>query len=496
MQEKLTAITGSMGNFLPEIAIVISLVLLLIAGLFKAGSFNKLYQTLALIFLAIIMVLVVGQWHDVSTLESPLPLFNNMVKLSSVAVFWKIIFVLGAFITIAMGFGNKEFKDKSSEYYLLIFGILLGAHLLVMANNLLTVYLSIELLSITAYILTSFSFNAASKEAAIKYLLFGAAASGVMLFGMSWLYALTGTLTFDDVQFLDGLIKAHALPFTLAAVMTLAGMLYKISAAPMHIWAPDVYTAAPTPVAAYFSIVPKLAGIGILMRWMMVINLFGDSPVNWTIVLAVIAMITIGIGNFSALWQNNVKRILAYSSIAHSGFLVAGLVAYSETAYKAILFYSFVYLLMNMAAFLFINHAEKEWGYTKVEDYKGLINVQPLLGVALVIVMIALTGLPPTGGFTGKFLIFSALWDSYVESGNDWSLYLLIFGLMNTVIALFYYLKLPYYIIFKNAEHKPENQLIFSLQNFLGFFLVVAILLSFFKPDSLMRIINSVSFAF
>ena len=496
LHDKLSIITESIQFFLPEIAIVIAIIVVLIAGLFKSGKLEGFYRAISLLALVGIALLLINQWHYWNDAESGVPLFNNMLRLDAAAVFWKIIFVAGAIFTVLMGYYNQHLKDKSSEYYVLIFSILLGANVLVMAHNLLTIYLAIELLSISAYILTAFPFNSASKEAAIKYLLFGAAASGVMLYGMSWLYAMTGTLSFDNMQFVEKLLMAHSLPFTIATVLTLAGLLYKISAAPMHIWAPDVYTAAPTPIAAYFSIVPKLAGMGILMKWIMSIQLFGNAPVSWMAILSVIAMLTITIGNFSALWQNNVKRILAYSSIAHSGFLLIGLVAFSETAYRAILFYSFVYLLMNMAAFLFINEAERKLGYTKLEDYKGMVNSHPAFAIAMVIVMISLTGLPPTVGFTGKFLLFSSLWESYSHSGNDWAFYLLIFGLLNTVISLFYYLKLPYFIIFKKSETQKEGQLIFSLQNFLGFFLVVALLLLFFKPDSLMRIINSVSFAF
>ncbi|ELR70532.1 NADH-ubiquinone oxidoreductase chain N [Fulvivirga imtechensis AK7] len=493
LHHKLTGINSSLPYFLPEVILVGGIILIVFVGLFNIGKKELLMRVLAAVMLALVLYFDIRQWlHE----DNVRQLFLDMVTLDRAAILWKILFGTGGLFTVLMGFKYRGWYDKSGEYYALMLSVVFGAHLVAMASNLLMIFIGIEVISISSYILTTFSFNKNSTEAGLKYLLFGAAASGVMIFGMSWLYAFTGSLAFTEQSFLEMLMKADALPLIIASLFVTAGLLFKISAAPMHIWAPDVYTSAPTPVVAFFSIVPKLAGFAILVRWMLVIKLFGFSPVDWAAVLAVVAMLTIAIGNFSALWQNNAKRMLAYSSIAHSGFLLIGLVAFSELAIQSLLFYAAIYILMNVAAFIYVSYLEREYNIINIKDYKGFVRTSPLIATVLVVIMISLTGLPPTAGFTAKLLIFSALWDGYAATDHTMMLYLLIFGLLNAVVSLFYYLKIPYFMIFKEGAHEGKAKKLYTIENFLGFFMVLALLILFFKPDGLMRMINSVSFAF
>ncbi|UII30072.1 NADH-quinone oxidoreductase subunit N [Fulvivirga ulvae] len=495
LNDKLRDITSSLSYFQPEFVITLGIILTLIAGLFPKIRKGSPIQFLCLLILAITLFTDIRQWSILG--ENPQHLFQNMLGLDKVAVLWKLLIGAGAFLAVAMGYRGREATNRQGEYYSLLLSVVLGAHLLVMASNLLLVFISIELISISSYLLTAFSFNKSSTEAGMKYLLFGAAASGIMLFGMSWLYAFTGSLHFYQPQFAQMMMNVDTIPLAIGCFLVLGGILFKISAAPMHIWAPDVYTSAPTPVVAFFSVVPKFAGFALLVKWVIIINLFGLSPLSWSSILAVITILTITIGNFSALWQKNVKRMLAYSSIAHSGFLLVTMVAFSELAMQSLLFYAAIYLVMNIAAFMFVHHVERSYGYTDVDQYRGLIKVSVPLAIMIVIIMISLAGLPPTGGFTAKLLVFTSLWESYSTSDNPWMLYLMVFGLANTVVSLFYYLRIPYYMIFKAPEHEADNgKNLFSFENFLGFVMVLALLLIFFKPDGLMRIINSVSFAF
>jgi NADH-quinone oxidoreductase subunit N len=490
--QNLTSIQEDLPLVLPELVLVILLLSVVLVDLIFKDK-PKIIALIVAVGLLLELYLVTQQYLDI---QKPISGFSNLILVDGLAAFWKMIFSVATLLTLAIS-TRRINKERTAEYHALIISILIGANLLAMSSNFLMVFLSIELISIPSYIIASFAFDKSSAEASLKYLLFGAVASATMLYGMSLLYAQTLTLDFTNQQFIDALLKAESLPFIVGAVLVLAGILFKIAAVPFHIWSPDVYTTAPTSVVAFFSVVPKLAGLSILIKVVLVLNLFGQSPVNWITILSIIAMVSMLIGNFSALWQNNVKRMLAYSSIAQAGFLIAGLAAFSESALNNVIFYSTVYMLMNMAAFLIVQYFEKKINIVEVKDYSGLINEFPLLSIMLVIIFLSLTGLPPTAGFTAKFLIFSSVWESYNNIDNQWLLYLVLFGLINTAISLFYYLKIPFYMIFRPSSRERiivKNKL--GFENYLGGILVVAILILFFKPDWLMGLINNISFAF
>jgi NADH-quinone oxidoreductase subunit N len=266
-----------------------------------------------------------------------------------------------------------------------------------------------------------------------------------------------------------------------------------MAAVPMHIWVPDVYQTAPTPAVALFSVVPKVASLIVIFK---IISLFATQFEFIGLILIVISMISMAVGNFSAIWQNDAKRMLGYSSIAHTGFLLVAIIANSVTGAQAFIYYAVVYLIMNFAAFLAVIAIEKQFATTDMRQYAGLGKYMPWMSVLVVVIMISLTGLPPTAGFTAKLLVFSSLWEAYSVSQNGMLLALFIFGLLNTVVALVYYLKIPYYLFFKETDALPGNVPASGvMMNLLGTILVLLLLLLFFKPDWLMDLIYNIKFA-
>jgi NADH-quinone oxidoreductase subunit N len=274
--------------------------------------------------------------------------------------------------------------------------------------------------------------------------------------------------------------------------MALAGFLYKMAAAPLHPWAPDVYEAAPMSVVALFSVVPKLAGLAVLAKFTLALNLFGRSNYDWQFVVCLISIISLTVGNFSALLQKRPKRLMAYSSIAQSGFLLVGVAAFLPSGITFMLFYATIYLLLNYIVFIYLQYFES-LGLESMESFAGIGRQLMWPSVLLLIGFIGLTGLPPTAGFTAKLFIFTSAWEAYELTSKPILLWLLIFGLLNTIISLFYYLRIPFYAFIKKAEsdRKLNNQ---TFENFFALMLVLMVLVLFFKPELLMRWINKINF--
>ena len=308
-----------------------------------------------------------------------------------------------------------------------------------------------------------------------------------MLFGMSLLYGFTQSLDISSYELLKTTQVVGSAPVLLAVIMVLVGIFFKLAASPLHIWSPDVYEASPTFVVAVFSIIPKVAIFTLLLHIGHVFMVFTEVIMLFQLV----TVLSLVIGNFGALWQRNAKRLMAYSSIAHTGFL---LLAYFG-GIQTMAFYLVIYLVMNFSAFALISQMESRYGVTSIPDYKGLGKSNLVMGVLFIIVMIALTGLPPTAGFTAKLVVFSGIWSKYLQLGDSSYLWLFVFGLFNAVISLFYYLKIPYFLFIKNAEdsasHKNKTS---SLLNYLTIILVFVLLLWFFIPGSLMDRIDSINF--
>ena len=361
-----------------------------------------------------------------------------------------------------------------------------------MSTNLVMVFLSLELISISSYILAGFSFDKSGGEGSLKYFLFGSIASAIMLYGFSLLYGFTGTLDFTAQVFFDRLQTQTSPLLMVAGFMAMCGFLFKMAAVPMQPWAPDVYEAAPLPVIAYLSVAPKLAAVGIFAKFILAMHLFGQGEFDWQLIVAAVSILTITVGNLSALSQRNPKRMMAYSSIAQSGFLLVGIAAFLPQGIQFMLFYGAVYLLMNYCVFVYLMYFEGN-GLTSMATYSGLGKKFVWAGAGLTIALVALTGLPPTAGFTAKLLIFSSLWEAFLATDKSLLVWLLIFGLLNTVISLFFYLRIPYYLFLRaGATFADEKK--GGFENLLGFILVVFIVVIFFMPGLLMGLINRINF--
>jgi NADH-quinone oxidoreductase subunit N len=488
LTEQLELIRMSFAFFIPETILTSGMIILLVVGLIRKDA-ATLLTILSIATFLISLIVHVVYW---SVYSSPQNIFSSMLRSDNFSAYLKILIDIAGMLTVIMTWRHKK-QQHLSEYYALVLTVGLGAHLLVMSINLVTVFISLELISIASYALTGFSFSKQGAEGSQKYFLFGSTASAVMLYGFTLMYGLTGTFDFSSTGFADALINKQSSLFLLAGSMSLAGFLYKMAAAPLHPWAPDVYEAAPMPVVAFFSVVPKLAGVGVITRFSLALNLFGQSAFDWQFILCLIAMLTLTVGNFSALWQKRPKRLMAYSSIAQSGFLLVGVAAFLPNGVSFMLFYASVYLLVNYLVFIYLQYFET-FGFDAVDSFAGVGRSFIVPCSLLLVGLIGLTGLPPTAGFTAKLLVFSSTWESYQISGKPVLLWLLVFGLINTVVSLFYYLKIPFYAFVKNRENELKGK-VQTFENFLGAGIVLLILLLFFVPDLLMRWINKINFA-
>jgi len=488
---KLESITNSISYVIPEIILSIGILLLIFIGLFVRSKRTNIIPRTTLLLLIASIVYTVLHWPSY---VSPILLFEGIIRTDDFSAFFKILFDIAGVLTVLMSMKSDEVNNNrfNSEYFTLVISAVLGAHLLSMSVHFIMVFLSLELLSISSYVLAGFSLSKKGAEGSLKYFLFGSVASAIMLYGFSILFGLTGTLDFSSGDFVDRLLNNQSPLILVAGLMSLAGFLYKIAAAPMHPWAPDVYEAAPMPVVAFLSVVPKLAGIAMLAKFSLAVNLFGQSNFDWQIILSVIAILSITIGNFSALWQNNPKRMMAYSSIAQTGFLLIGVVCFSIQGIQFMLFYAGIYLVTNFAVFICLQIFEKH-GITSIQSFSGWGKSQVMVSVLLLVGFVALAGIPPTAGFTAKLFIFTSLWSAYEQTGKDILIWLLVFGLLNTVVSLFYYLKIPYYSFLKTRDTIQSVKKT-PVENYLALILVVLVLFLFIRPDLLMGWLNKINF--
>ena len=351
--------------------------------------------------------------------------------------------------------GGKSRGRGAGEFYTLFLCVVLGMFLMVSAHNLLMVYLSLEFVSIISVVLAAFSTESRrSSEAALKYVVFSGAASGVMLYGMSWLFGVAGSLDVGDIATALTTTGARAAVFV-GVIGTLAGFGYKVAAAPFHMWAPDVYQGAPTPVTAFLSVAPKAAGFAMMIRFF--VQALGANaevvPLDlpWPLVGGLLATLTMTIGNLSALGQNNIKRMLAYSSVAHAGYILMGFSVFDDRGMQAMLFYLAVYCFMNLGAFLVVIAVAERTGSERIEAFRGLGRRAPLLAGAMAIFLFSLTGLPPLAGFIGKFYLFYAL----LQKGGLGYLLLAVVGGLNSVVALFYYARVLRAMYLSEPEGEP-----------------------------------------
>lgn len=452
----------------PEIAVAATLVIIVLFDLILPKRKNIL-PYLSIIGLVVTLFLVIQQFGiDASVFKTSSS--KGMFVTDNFGSFFKVIVLFASLIVVFFSMGSSEVKnasDRHGEYYTLIFGMILGMFFMVSAVDLILIYLSIELLSLSSYVLAGFVKNTIrNSEASLKYVIYGGVSSGIMLFGISLIYGMTGTTNLYNINAIIQLQSFPYITFLIAGLFILVGMGFKISAAPFHFWTPDVYEGAPLPITAYLSVASKAAGFAILIRFIKIVFVGNvDASGNWELldiidwksVVILLSILTMTLGNFTALWQDNMKRMLAYSSIAHAGYLLLGLAVMSNEGITAILVYFIVYAFMNLGAFFVVMLIANKTGSENLDDYKGLGKSIPLLGVTLAIFLVSLVGLPPTAGFIGKMVIFIALVDAKM-------IVVAIIALLNTVVSLYYYIRvLKNLYLVQTEDERPTIKL--SLAN-------------------------------
>ncbi len=440
----------SVRYFVPELILCGAMLLVIIADLVARGQAKKLMAWLAVGALAAATLTALKLYGVGSAL-----LFTDMIAIDPFAVYFKLLFfVTTALVVIVSTISPDTSKVEMGEFAALMLAVAVGLSIMASAVDLLMMVIGLETVSVTSYILAGFlKGNRRSSEAALKYVIYGAASTGVMLYGMSILFGLTGSTNIFAIA--EGLARQE--PYRLATLVAigfvLAGFGYKISSVPFHFWTPDVYEGAPTPVTAFLSVAPKAAGFAMMVRffysglatagangrWLPVAGL------DWPALLAALAAATMTFGNLAAIPQTNLKRLLAYSTIAHAGYMLMGFVVLSDQGVLAVLFYLGVYLFMNLGAFFVVITMAKQARGEDIVHYRGLVWRSPLLAVAMAAFLFSLIGIPPSAGFIGKLYLFAAV----IREKVYW---LAVVGVLNSVVSLYYYARILRAMFFEQAE--------------------------------------------
>lgn len=357
--------------------------------------------------------------------------WGGMIRVDAASFTFQLIVMVGAAITSLFSMYHQEVNDKG-EYFAMLLLSVIGMSMMAASSNIILLYLAIETTAIPLYVLVGFlTKNKFSIESGLKYFLFGAFTSAVLLYGFSLLYGFTGSTHFPEilVAIEAGKISTGLLVFIL--LLTVVGFGAKISVFPFHFWAPDAYQGAPTPIAGYLSTASKAIGFVVIMRFM--VSIFSPEPQSWTLLLAMIATASMFVGNLLALVQKDIKRMFAYSSIAHAGYMLIGVASGTSLGFKATMYYLLAYLFTNLAVFGVIHIVEKSKKSNEIESFHGLMKRSPGIALVFLVAVLSLAGIPPFGGFVSKVLVFMAA----IDAGLIW---LLIIGIVNSIIALYYYL--------------------------------------------------------
>jgi NADH-quinone oxidoreductase subunit N len=439
-------------RFYPEIALTASLLAVVVVDLIVPASRRAVcfwVAALGLITALVFSGLLFG--------AEPGTLFYNMVVLDQMAVFFKVFLILTSLLVLIAAPASMELsKSHLGEFYALLLSVTLAMLLLSSSVDLLMLFLSLEMVSLTSYVMVGYlRYDRQSNEASLKYILFGAVSTGSMLYGITLLFGMTGSTKFSVIR---GLLSSgdmsgiNAVTLLIAAALLLAGFGFKTAAVPFHFWCPDVYTGAPTPVTAFLSVAPKAAGFAVMVRFFFTgLSLTSTavwSPLgtlNWPFLVVILSILTMTLGNIAALRQDNLKRMLAYSSIAHAGYILMGVVVVTPAGLQAILIYLITYLFMNLGAFFVVIEVANGTGSFDLKDYRGLYRRSPFLTIAMTVFMLSLMGIPPFAGFFGKFFLFGAA----VNRNLAW---FAVIGALNSVIAVYYYARVIKSMIIEENE--------------------------------------------
>lgn len=430
---------------MPELIIILTFILVAIFDLF-----NSIQKTVAAWLTIVGCAIALYVSVDMLQAGTEGTEFSNMIQVDKYSLFFNVIFLVSTILVVLISMNYLGHTDRrQGEYYLLILLATLGMMLMAAGNELIVVFLGLELMSLSLYVLAGyFQRSMASSEAGMKYLLLGAFASGFFLYGIALIYGGAGTTSIPKIA--SAITVNATSPLLLSGMFLLVvGFGFKVALVPFHQWAPDVYEGAPTSIAAFISAGPKAAGFAAFLR--IFLEALQNIQSEWIVVVTILAALTMTVGNLVAIAQRNIKRMLAYSSIAHAGYVLVGLAAANKDGISSAMFYLLVYCIMNIGAFGAVILARTEDGESlMISDYAGLGFKKPLLALFMTLMLLSLAGFPPTAGFVGKFYIFR----SAVESGQIW---LVIIGAINTAISAFYYLR----VVVAMYMREPEAELDF-----------------------------------
>lgn len=485
----LDQIIASISVFKPELALALAFLISIIATLF----FDKRWKYSSLFLSSIGIAL--SLFFTIAQLNNPTSGFFGMLIIDDFSVYARVIIQVALFLIILLiqqHFKNKTFGKDLGDIYSILLVAGLGLNLLTLTTNWLLVFIAIETVSISSYILVGyFSETKRQSEAAMKYVLFGSVSAAIMLYGLSLLYGFTGNLDFASPAHIQGLISAPEVMCSIAILFMFTGIGFKLGFVPFHLWTPDVYEGAPTPITAFLSTVPKIGAIVLLSRlfqaWSSSLFYFSELTLFFIIVVAIVTML---VGNLIALRQTDIKRMMAYSSIGHTGFLLMAIVSTQSENPQILLFYLAVYTIMNIGVFALVDTLEQKIGSTTLADYSGLGKSYPLLFVAFTLLGISLVGIPPTAGFIGKFLVFSSTFELYQASKDFPFLLLLIVGALTSVISLFYYFRIPLYAFLRKGTASENPSSTVTLSYGIGVFLGILVLILGVFPDLLLQLFN------
>lgn len=426
-------------SILPEILLLVLAVVVLGVDLALPAERKRslgLWTAAGLVVILLVVLLVPPQAEAA---------FGGKVRADSVAQVFRSIFLLGGILVALMSMDFRPLRQDGPYYGLLLFS-LLGMSLMAIAEDLVMLYVAMELTGISAYVLVAYMRETPlSAEAGLKYFLFGAFSSAVMLYGFSWLYAFGGSTSYAQVA---AAVRFIPFPFAvLAFLLVLVGFGFKVAMVPMHFWAPDVYQGAPTPITAFLSVGSKAAGFAVLLRALRF--LFPALEPTWAALIVAISMVTMTLGNTFAIWQKNIKRMLAYSSIAQAGYVLIGVAAASQWGVASAAFYLIVYTAMNVAAFAVVVLISNLTGSDDIDSFAGLSRRSSFLAWSLMLALFSLGGVPPFGGFVGKLLIFAGA----IQSGL---IALTVVGVVNVIVGLYYYLNVVKVVFERRSEQEQE----------------------------------------
>lgn len=431
----------SLEFFIPELILTITILAALITDLFVKKSKTNMIGWV----LGVGLVIVGLSVHNLSSVP-PTTLFLDMIVIDPFSSFMKIVIILSTLLVIVASWVNDELeKYRKGEYFTIMGIMVMGLFLMTSSVDIIMLYISIEVVSIMSFVLAAYlKLDTRSNEAGLKYVIYGAFSSGVMLFGLSIVYGLAGSTNYFAIQDTLSSLDGSANPaLIMALLMIFAGFGYKISSVPFHFWTPDVYEGSPSTITAYLSVAPKAAGFAMIIRFFhqvfsdsigLTSNAIGSTDLPWPEIIGVLAVVTMTMGNLVAIQQKSIKRMLAYSSIAHAGYMMLALPVLSMEAVESVMIYLFIYVFMNLGAFFIVIFVKNKTGGESFEDFEGLGWKMPIVGAFMTLFMLSLTGLPPTAGFVGKLYIFKTL----VGAGSEF-LWLVVAGGVNSVISLYYY---------------------------------------------------------